>query len=430
MSEAVQSEGEPTPQVAGHAVGQTGIQRRTLVVLRFAQIPAQAGVSGMIAVVALLVNQLLDSDRLAGTGSAAFTVGSALVAVPLSGYMRRHGRRPGLSRAFAVGSVGAIVAAVGGQSDRYEIFVVGMLMFGSGQAAALQGRFVAADLASPAERSRAIGSVVWVGTLGAVFGPLLTPLEKRIAVAAGLDPLVGPFVFAAICFAASSAVIALLLRPDPLQVAGLLDPAAQRVRPIHQVRLAVGEVRASRMAQLGLVSMVISQTAMVGVMTMTPPHMKNHHHSDLSAYVIALHIVGMYGFSPFVGRVVERVGRPRSIMIGAVVLGAGTSISVAGGYSAVGMFIGLLLLGVGWSFGLVAGSTLLTESVPAHRRVEVQGAGDLIMSLFGGAAAFSSGFVKQSFGFSSLAFAATFLAATLLVVTMAVHRGTKPVVAG
>jgi len=398
------------------------IQRRTLIVLRSAQIPAQAAVSGVIAVIALLVNQLLDSDRLAGTGSAAFTVGAALVAVPLSAYMRRRGRRPGLARAFAIGSCGAMIAAVGGQSGRYGIFIVGMLLFGSGQAAALQGRFVAADLAPAEGRSKAIGSVVWVGTLGAAFGPLLTPWERRLASTLGLDPLVGPFLFAALCFAIAAGVILVFLRPDPLQVAGLLDPSAARSRPIRQVRMAAGEVAGNPLAQLGLAAMVVSQTAMVAVMTMTPPYMKDHHHADLSAYVIALHIVGMYGFSPFVGRAVERLGRPTSIMIGSVVLGAGTTISVVGGYSSIGVFVGLMLLGVGWSFGLVAGSTLLTESVPEHRRLEVQGAGDLTMSMFGGAAAFSSGFVKQSYGFATLAYSATLLAAGLLVAAMALRR--------
>ena len=402
------------------------IQQRTLVTLRAAQIPAQAAVAGVVAVVALLVNELLASDRLAGTGSAAFTLGAAFVAVPLSGFMRRRGRRPGLVRAFAAGSAGAFVAAVGGEIGSFPVFLVGMVAFGSGQAAALQGRFVAADLAAPTERSRAIGSVVWVGTLGAAFGPILTPWERGIADAAGLEPLVGPFLFASMFFAISAAVVAVRLRPDPLETAGLVDPSAQRVRPTRQVRAAAMVVRARPMAQLGLAAMVVSQTAMVAVMTMTPPHMKDHGHSDLSAYVIALHIVGMYGFAPVVGRVVERIGRPPSIMIGAAVLGVGTFVSVAVDYNAVLVFVGLLLLGVGWSFGLVAGSALLTESVPTGVRVEVQGAGDLMMSLCGGIAAFSSGFVKQSFGFSTLAYAATLAAAALIV--FAVARNTpRPV---
>jgi len=400
------------------------VQRRTLFTLRMAQVPAQAAVAGVVAVVALLAKQLLDSDRLAGTGGAAFTYGSALVAVPLSGYMRRHGRRPGLVRAYTLGALGGLTAAAAGQFGSFPLFVLGMLAFGSGQAAALQGRFVAADLAAPTDRSRAIGSVVWIGTLGAAFGPLLTPWEKRLADSMGLEPLVGPFVAAACFFAIAAAVVAVRLRPDPLVAAGLIDPTAERVRPLRQVRRAAAVVRSSPMAQLGLVAMVVSQTAMVAVMTMTPPHMKDHHHADLSAYVIALHIVGMYGFAPFVGRIIERIGRPRSIMIGAVVLGAGSVLSVAFGYSSVLMFLGLLLLGVGWSFGLVAGSTLLTESVPATARVEVQGAGDLVMSLFGGTAALCSGFVKQSFGYSTLAYAAALATAALLVFTFGRSRST------
>ncbi len=383
--------------------------------MRVAQIPAQAAFAGVVAVVALLGKQLLDSDRLAGTGSAAFTFGAALVAVPLSGYMRRNGRRPGLVRAFTLGSIGGFVAAFGGQIGSFPVFLLGMLAFGSGQAAALQARFVGADLADPDERSRAIGSVVWVGTLGAAFGPLLTPWERRVADAAGLEPLVGPFVFAGMFFALSATILAIRLRPDPLVTAGLVDSSAERVRPLLQVRRAVGVLRPRPMAQLGLASMVVSQTVMVAVMTMTPPHMKDNHHDDLSAYVIALHIVGMYGFAPFVGRAVERFGRPWSIMVGALVLGGGAAVSVAFGYSSVMMFVGLLLLGVGWSFCLVGGSTLLTESVPAETRVEVQGAGDLLLSLFGGAAAFSSGFVKQSFGYGTLAMSAALVSIALLV---------------
>ena len=391
------------------------VQRRTLLTMRTAQVPAQAAFAGVVAVVALLGKELLDSDRLSGTGSAAFTFGAALVAVPLSGYMRRNGRRPGLVRAFTLGSVGGFVAALGGQLGSFPVFLVGMLAFGSGQAAALQARFVGADLAEPDERSRAIGSVVWVGTLGAAFGPLLTPWERRVADAAGLEPLVGPFLFAGMFFALSATILAIRLRPDPLVVAGLVDPSAERVRPLLQVRRAAGVLRTRPLAQLGLASMVVSQTAMVAVMTMTPPHMKDNHHDDLSAYVIALHIVGMYGFAPFVGRVVERFGRPLSIMVGALVLGAGAAVSVAFGYSSLMMFVGLLLLGVGWSFCLIGGSTLLTESVPAETRVEVQGAGDLLMSLFGGAAAFSSGFVKQSFGYGTLAMSAALVAVALIV---------------
>jgi MFS family permease len=244
---------------------------------------------------------------------------------------------------------------------------------------------------------------------------VLTPLAKRVAEGLGLEPLVGPYLFGAVLFAVAAAVIATRLRPDPLVVIGGVDPDAPRVRPIRQLRGAWRVIGASSGALLGLVAMVVSQAAMVAVMTMTPAHMKDHGHADLSAFVIAVHIFGMFGLAPLVGRFVDRVGAATAVQYGAVVLGAGTVAAVVAGYVPALMFVGLFLLGLGWSVGLIAGTTLLTSSVPDEARVEVQGAGDLTMSLGGAVAALSSGFVKESLGFHLLADAATAIAAGLLV---------------
>ena len=408
-----------TTEVADHSV----LQRRTLITLRLAQVPGQAAIAGVVAVGALLAKDLLHGeDRFAGSGAAAFTLGSAFLAVPLSAFMRRNGRRPGLMFAFGLGSVGAVIAGVGGQLRSFPIFLLGMMCFGGAQAATLQGRYVAADLAPEHDRARAIASVVVVGTLGAVFGPVLTPWEKRVGKAVGLDQFVGPFFFAALLLLVALAVIARRLRPDPLAVNGQLDPHAERVRPLRQVRLSAAVIIETPLATLGLVAMVVSQTAMVAVMTMTPSHMNDHDQADLSAYVIALHIAGMYAFAPFVGRFVTRVGQVRAVMVGSVALGLGTVVSVVAGYVPSLIFVGLFLLGVGWNIGLIAGSSILTGAVPANSRVEVQGTADLTMSFCGGLAAFASGFVKQAWGYHMLANAATFLAGLLLVVSYSNSR--------
>jgi len=399
--------------IADHSL----LQRRTLVTLRLAQVPGQAAVAGVVAVGALLAKDLLHGqDRFAGSGGAAFTLGSAFLAVPLSAFMRRNGRRPGLKFAFGLGAVGAVIAGIGGQLRSFPLFLLGMLCFGGAQAATLQGRYVAADLARESDRAQAIASVVVVGTLGAVFGPVLTPWEKRAGQAVGLDQFIGPFFFAALLLLVAMAVIARRLHPDPLAVNGELDPHAERVRPLRQVRISAAVIRSNRLATLGLVAMVVSQTTMVAVMTMTPSHMKDHGQADLSAYVIALHIAGMYAFAPFVGRFVGRVGQVPAVMVGSVVLGAGTVVSVVAGYVPSLIFVGLFLLGVGWNIGLIAGSSMLTGAVPGNARVEVQGTADLTMSFCGGMAAFASGFVKQAWGFHMLANAATLLAGLLLVV--------------
>jgi MFS family permease len=404
-----------TETIEQAVVDRAALQRRTLTSLRIAQVPGQAAVAGMVAVVTLLASDMLGSDRLAGIGSASFTLGAALTMVPLAAFMRRRGRRPGMTAALLIGAAGAAIAATGGQLRFFPLFVVGMILFGAGQASTLQGRYVAADLAEPEHQATAIAAIVWIGALGAVFGPLLTPFEKAAARSIGLDELIGPFVFATFLFLAAAAVVWTRLRPDPLAVSGGIDPTAERTRPIKQVRASIDVIAQSSGARLGFAAMAISQAAMVGVMTMTPPHMKDHDHANLSAFVIAVHILGMYGLAPFVGRAVEHIGRVRSIQIGAVVLGSGTMATVLAGYVPALMFVGLFFLGLGWNIGLIAGSTLLTASVPAKSKVEVQGTSDLTMSFCGALAAFGSGFIKQSFGFHLLANIAAVLAGCLLV---------------
>ena len=390
-------------------------QRRTLNVLRFAVVPGNAAVAGMVAVVSLLAKDMLGSDRLAGMGSAAFTTGAAITAIPLSAAMRRRGRRTPLAAALFIGAAGALVAATGGQLRWFWLFIIGMAFFGAGQSATLQGRYVAADLAPDHDRAKAIGAIVWIGTLGAVGGPILSPFEQDFGEWLGLDQYIGPYLFAAALFAVSAVIYVFFLRPDPLELTGAVDPHAERSRPLLQVRRSYGEIRRSPGAMLGLIAMAGSQAAMVGVMTMTPPHMKDHGHSDLSAYVIAVHIVGMFGLAPLVGRFVGRVGAVRAIQYGAVVLGAGTVAAVVAGYVPAMIFLGLFLLGLGWNIGLIGGTTLLTASVPVSARVEAQGTGDLTLSLCGAVAAFASGFVKQGWGYHILADIATVVAGAILV---------------
>ncbi len=114
------------------------------------------------------------------------------------------------------------------------------------QAASLQGRFVAADLAEPGEGPSAIAAVVWLGTLGPCSVRCLTPLWKRVAVHMGLDPSVGPIVFAAVLSLVAAAIIWFRLRPDPLAVNGGIDPTASRSQPIKSVKRSWVVIDASR----------------------------------------------------------------------------------------------------------------------------------------------------------------------------------------
>ncbi|HZX55975.1 MAG TPA: MFS transporter [Ilumatobacteraceae bacterium] len=396
-------------------VDRPALQRRTIATLQLAQVPGQAAIAGVVAVLALFVGDLLGDDRFAGSGNAAFTFGAALMAPSFSAFSRRRGRRPALMAAFMIGACGAAVAAFGGQMRWVWLLLVGMVLFGGTQAASLQGRFVAADLAEPGEGPRAIAAVVWLGTLGAIFGPLLTPQWKKLAPHLGLDPSVGPIAFASVLALVAAAVISLRLKPDPLAIVGGIDPTAHRAQPIKSVKRSWVSIHASPPVQLGLASMIVAQAGMVAVMTMTPPHMRDHHQAGSSPYVIAVHITGMYGLAPWVGRFVERIRPERAVMVSGVVLASGTAGAVLAGYHRPLIFVGLFLLGLGWNIGLIAGSALVSSGVGVGERVEVQGTADLMMSFCGGCAAFASGFIKRAWGFHLLANATSLVALSLAV---------------
>jgi MFS family permease len=129
----------------------------------------------------------------------------------------------------------------------------------------------------------------------------------------------------------------------------------------------------------------------------------------------------MYAFSPLVGRFSDRRGRTTAIAVGAVLLVAATSLSALSGDIEQLLFPSLWLLGIGWNFGLIGGSSLLIESVPAAQRVAVQGSADLAMSFCGGLAGFASGFIRRAVGFHILATMATIAAGLLLAAASSAH---------
>jgi hypothetical protein len=171
---------------------------------------------------------------------------------------------------------------------------------------------------------------------------------------------------------------------------------------LPSIAAALRIVTATERGRLALGSMVISQVAMVAIMTMTPVHMKLHGHETLSQYVVSLHIAGMYAFSPLVGRYTAEKGTLAAVRLGAAILIAATVSSSLSGDGPVIVFPALWLLGIGWNFGLIGGSTMLLESVPDSERVTVQGSADLMMSLCGGIAGLSSGFIRRAVGYHIL----------------------------
>ncbi len=399
------------------------LQRRVLRVLTGGQIVGAAAMSSAVTVGAFVVQDRLGSQTSwAGLATATVTMGTAFMAQALSRTMRRRGRRPGLQTGYALAVVGGLLAALGVEGRSLAVFLVGLFVYGSGQAANLLARYAAADLAGPEHRSRAMGRVVFASTFGAVFGPLLIgPAEHFGQSWFGLAKYTGPWLFSAMFFALAAINTAVRLRPDPLVMAGGLARPGEPA-PRAQVRHALGVIARFPKARLALAAMVISQATMVAVMAMTPVHMKLHGHEALSQYVVSSHIAGMFAFAPLVGRYADRRGRERAILLGGLILVSSTVMAALSGDAELVLFPALWTLGVGWSFGLIGGSSLLTETVPAQERVAVQGTADLLMSFCGGLAGFSSGFIRKAVGYHMLANAATLSASALVVIAFAAKR--------
>ncbi len=303
------------------------LQQRTVRVLVAAQVLGGAAIGVGAAVSPLLAKEILGADdTFAGVAFAALTFGSALAAVPLSRLMSQRGRRPGLVCGYLTAMTGA-AAVVAAEVESFPLLLAGMVLIGSGTAANLLSRYAGADLAAPDHRARAISTVVWATTIGAVAGPNALALAGRVGDWLGLPTLAGPFVVAFVWFAAAAAVIGMLLRPDSLAVAGRLETAeapASRRSAVAQLRLVLRD----RSASSGLVAMVTATCVMVAVMTMTPLHLRDHGGSlELVGLVMSVHVAGMYAFAPLVGSLADRRGAlptaqaATAMLVGATVLG-------------------------------------------------------------------------------------------------------------
>jgi MFS family permease len=440
--------GGPVPDLAA-------VQRRTLRLLFSTQIIGGVGVAIGLSVGALLAADLAGVG-VSGLAQSAAVVGAALLAVPVVRIMRQYGRAPGLAAAYltaAVGGAGVVAAAMTGS---LPLLFAGLFLFGGGTTAGMQARYAGVDLAPVARRGRHLSLIVWATTVGAVAGPNLAPLAGRALDGYGVPTLASPFVFSGALFGVAAVVLVLLLRPDPLLLARRIsgEPVGQvstggdsggaagegfregsrggsgagSGAPMAQLgmRAALSAVLARPAARLGVASMAVGHLVMVGVMAMTPVHILSAGHGDadtlrIVGIVLSVHIAGMFAFAPVTGWLTDRFGRRPVILGGVVVLLSACAVAGTAGHHSGQLSVGLFLLGLGWSGTMVAGSTLLSESVPEPVRPSAQGLSDLVMGLAGASAGAVSGLVVAWSGYPTLTLLAA--VATVPLVALALRPG-------
>lgn len=409
-------EGSDPIQDSAWDTQRASVQRRTLSTLAVSTILTRGSTSALFLVAALVIEDILGSAFWAGLSTVAITIGSAASAAIVASHMDKKGRRPGITLGYVSAVVGAGIAVLGVEWSSLIVFLIGLTLVGVGSGTTNLARYAAADLTTEQRRGRDISFVIFSSTFGAIGGALVAgQFAGDIAVDAGLKENSGPIILAIVLFILGAAVVWAFMRPDPLLMArdmGIVEKPRQR-----NFSEAIKTIAASNPARLALASLVISQMVMVMVMAMTAPHMKAHDH-DLGVIgaVLAAHTAGMFAFAPIAGWVSDRLGRLNAIAIGSATLVAATVLTaLAGEAPELLMFPGLFLLGLGWSFGIVASSALLTESVPTDKRVSVQGAADLVTNAASGLGALGSGMVFSMQGYHVLSMIGT-AAAGLLVV--------------
>ena len=360
----------------------TQLQHRVVRTLASAQVLSGVGVAGTVAAGSLLVSSITDSETLAGLAQTSAVLGAAALALPLARLTARGGRRLALSVGYISGVIGSIFAIIGGAHRSLFFMLLGTFLVGAASAAGYQARFAAIDLATNETRAKQLSFVVWGSTIGAVAGPNLMDPAGNLAELFNLPRLVGPYLVSATTLFFATIVIQVFLRPDPYLTA---EKQANVVQHKGSTRAALSHIRSNPQAFFAISAIAIGHVAMVSVMVMTPIHMA---HVDVTlriiGFVISVHVLGMYAFSPVVGSLSDRLGRVRVIQIGLVILLTSTIVAgTSAADNAIQLGIGLFLLGLGWSCTLIAGSAYLSESVSVEMRPASQGASDLVMNLAG-----------------------------------------------
>ncbi|PNW08358.1 MFS transporter [Microbacterium testaceum] len=394
-----------SPVAAGAALTERDLavtQRRTVRVLAAGQVLTGVAFGATLSLGALLAADLSGQEALSGLATASVTLGAALTAIPLARLAGRRGRRVALTTGNVAALIGIAVVIAAAALRLFPLLLVGIALIGAGNAATLQSRFAATDLASTARRGRDLATVVWATTVGGVVGPLLLAPGELIGASIGMPRLTGAYLFSFAAQVCAFALYVLVLRPDPLLL-------AQRVEREASASVTAPAPQADRpgVARFAMLAVAASHVTMASVMAMTPVHLSHIVAPDAVTLAVGItisaHVFGMYGLSPVFGVLADRVGRVGVIVLGQVLLAASLAVAALLPDSQAGVLVALVLLGLGWSAATVSGSALLTEATPLSLRPRRQGRSDTFMTACAAAGSVLAGLVLGAVGYDGLA---------------------------
>jgi MFS family permease len=403
------------------------IARKITFVLFAVQSLASAGFIAAATINPILGAQLAPDRSLATLPTAAYLLIGAFTASMWGVLMDKIGRRNSLTLGLLVGVLGNVLVLAAIQLSSFIMVIIGLMMMGATNSAILLGRFAAAEVNPPAQRGRAIAAVVLGGVIGTILARVLAVPVGEFAVSIGMNELAGAYITTLGLFVIAALLVFIGLRPDPREVGREL--AKQYPETIH-----LGETRPvlqilRQPAAITAVSaMVLGQVVMVAIMVITSLHMEDHNHNRADIYsVISGHTFGMFAPSIISGWLLDKWGRGRMILAGASTLLL-ACVTAPLSPDVLPLALALFLLGVGWNFCFVGGSTLLADQLSPAERSRTQGTNDLLVGLASALISLSSGFIFVATSYTVIAVIAGMLSLVPLVMSVVFLKRTAAAV--
>jgi MFS family permease len=405
------------------------IARKITLVLFAAQSLASAGFIAAATINPILGAKLASNRSLATLPTAVYLLSGALSASAWGYLMDRIGRRNGIASGLAMGVLGNILVLIAIESSSFLLVTTGLMMMGITNSAVQLGRFAAAEVNPPAQRGRAISTVVLGGVIGTVLSRMLAVPVSGFAAGIGMDELAGAYITTLVLFALASLLVFIGLRPEPRDVGMEVSKQYPEAVPQGESR-PIFEILRQPAATTAVTAMVLGQVVMVAIMVITSLHMEDHQHNRADIYtVISGHTFGMFAPSIVSGWLLDKWGRGRMILIGSFTLLL-ACVTAPLSPDVLPLSVALFLLGVGWNFCFVGGSTLLADQLSAVERSRTQGTNDLLVGLASAFISLSSGFIFDATSYTVMAVVAGALSLVPLFMSVSfLRKTTVPAVA-
>ncbi len=341
--------------------------KRNVAVLVAAQAILGSQLPMVFVIGGLAGQQLAPIACLATLPISMIVFGSMTTAPWISPFMQKHGRRAGFMVGAVGGLAGAVVAAFGIALENFWLFLLGSYLTGIYMSAQGFYRFAAADTASEAYRPKAISYVLAGGLLSALIGPQIVAVLTNTPIAT-VDRFLPVYYALIVINLVGMAIFFALDIPKP--PAPAIDAPAGRSRRALLTEPAI---------LVAVICGMVSYALMNLVMTSTPLAVVGCGFSVADASnVVSAHVLAMFAPSFFTGHLIARFGSERIVATGLVILALAGVVALSG-VTLGNFFVALILLGVGWNFGFIGATTMLTSAHEPHERGRVQGLNDAIV---------------------------------------------------